>query len=851
MLNSRDFNDFHGIGYLRWLPAIVVTSLLAITFICYAIASKVDRQGDRTHLDRMSAEVLRLVEGRLETYSAMLQGVAGYFSATSSVRNAEGFHRYAKQLHIEEDFPGIQGIGFARRVSESDMTPDSTIYPRGLRGNHFPVVYIYPRHERNRRAVGFNMLSDPERKKAMQVAWETGRPVASGMVKPVQGRDKQPGFELYLPYYENGVIPATRDERREKLEGFVYASFRVNDFLRGVLGDELDPHISFTLYDGQVSQRNLMHDSSEFLVPLPAGYKPTLSTTLSLPIVGRQWIFAFRTRPAFHGEPQRGAASGVLLSGVIITLLGGAFANHRQRARERHLAQQKSISDHEEWLRVTLSSIADGVIAADKDGLVSFINPIASQLTGWSEHEAVGRPLESVVSLLEEGTRKTIRLNSAPGDPNERHEVVAGLLIHRDGRETIVENSIAPILGADGRAQGIVVVLHDVSTARRMKDEFLATLSHELRTPLNAILGWAQLARRRGADPQSVSQGLDIIERNARAQAKIIDDLLDMNRIISGKIRLDMRDTDIREVLADSIETVRPAARAKEIALVTSFDSAAGGLVRGDRQRLGQVFWNLLSNAVKFTPRGGRIELKVSTQQNQLHVAVKDSGEGIKPEFLPYVFERFRQADASTTRRHGGLGLGLAIAKNLIELHGGVVSANSGGQGKGSEFTVTLPLVSSRFTALTMYSGLAVRGETRDIAERADLHGLKILVVDDQEDALELVREVLEEAGAVVITADSAQQGIAMFLHHAPDLLISDIGMPEVDGYQFLIEIRRLSDRGATIPAVALTAFARSEDKAAALSVGYQVHVAKPVQPNELLSIVSRLSQKVREPAAA
>jgi PAS domain S-box-containing protein len=388
----------------------------------------------------------------------------------------------------------------------------------------------------------------------------------------------------------------------------------------------------------------------------------------------------------------------------------------------------------------------------------------------------------------------------------------------------------------------------EAERASRMKDEFLATLSHELRTPLNAILGFAQLLTAGIIGPDEIGHAVNVIERNARAQRQIIEDLLDMSRIISGKIHLDVQAANVADVITAAIETVGPSADAKGIRIQRVLEPDAGP-VAGDAGRLQQVLWNLLSNAIKFTPKGGRVQVVCARVNSHVEVTVSDTGAGIKAEFLPFVFDRFRQADATTARRYGGLGLGLAIVKSLVELHGGTVEARSPGEGKGATFIVTLPLAPVQAAPdgdgepgqLRRTAGASTADATD--AFRADLRGIVVLVVDDERDARDLVRRLLGECEAQVVTAASAAEALPLLSSHRPHVLISDIGMPDIDGYEFLRRVRGLGhEQGGGIPAVALTAFARSEDRTRAVLAGYQMHLAKPVEPAELIAVVASLA---------
>ena len=374
----------------------------------------------------------------------------------------------------------------------------------------------------------------------------------------------------------------------------------------------------------------------------------------------------------------------------------------------------------------------------------------------------------------------------------------------------------------------------------RMKDEFLATLSHELRTPLNAILGWSQLMQD-AEDLETIREGVVIIQRNARVQTQLIEDLLDMSRIVSGKIRLDVQRVDLAGIVNLAVESVMPAAEAKGIRLRKVLDPLAGP-ISGDPNRLQQIVWNLLSNAIKFTPKGGKVEVLVERVNSHLEVTVTDSGQGIKPEFLPHVFERFRQADASTTRQTGGLGLGLSIVKQLVELHGGQVRAKSAGEGQGATFSVTLPLALTRHEGSAREHPAALRSSSMDDPGGLTLERLTVLVVEDERDARDLIWRLLTDAKASVVTAESADEGIMKLRASPPDIIISDIGLPKRDGYSFMREVRATPDPVISrIPAIALTAFARSEDRTRAMMAGYQVHISKPIEPVELLATMASL----------
>ncbi|MBF2062942.1 MAG: PAS domain S-box protein [Calothrix sp. C42_A2020_038] len=542
----------------------------------------------------------------------------------------------------------------------------------------------------------------------------------------------------------------------------------------------------------------------------------------------------------------------------------------RKAAEQALQASEKALEQERVRLRAVLDNIPVAVVLAEApNGKIVMANKRTEEIFRhpvfysndidsyyeWESYDANGRRTQSHEYPL----AKVF----ASGEPyqNEYHYQ------RGDGTRTWVRIMGAPIKDHDGKLIAAVVAVTDIDAEKqqqerreqlllsersaraeaervgRMKDEFLATLSHELRTPLNAILGWSQIIRKGKADAARIQQGLDTIERNVRVQSQLIEDLLDMSRIISGKIRLDIQRVDIKSVIEAALETVRFSAEAKGVQLETVFDQFVG-VVAGDGARLQQVIWNLLSNAIKFTPKNGKVQVILKRVDSRLEVSVTDTGLGINPEFLPYVFERFSQADGSITRKHGGLGLGLSIVRGLTELHGGSVTAKSDGEGMGATFTISLPIAAVIPSQVKQnkvkYSSTCTRNEND--FEQILLPGVKILVVDDEADARELIRYVLEEAAADVITAGSAQDGFELIKQEAPDILISDIGMPGEDGYEFIRKVRSLSsEAGGKIPAVALTAYARVEDRKRALLAGYQMHITKPVEPSELIALVSSL----------
>jgi CheY-like chemotaxis protein len=385
----------------------------------------------------------------------------------------------------------------------------------------------------------------------------------------------------------------------------------------------------------------------------------------------------------------------------------------------------------------------------------------------------------------------------------------------------------------------------EAERANRLKDEFLGTVSHELRTPLNAILGYARMLRDGTIKRDRETRAAEIIERNATALTQIVEDVLDVSRIISGKTRLNVQRVELAAVLNEALETIRPAVDAKGVQLQTVVDPRHP-IVAGDPDRLQQVVWNLLSNAVKFTPSGGRIHLWLERTNSHVDIVVRDTGRGIRPDFLPHVFERFRQADGRVSREYNGLGLGLAISRHIIELHGGTIQAASGGEGKGATFRVRLPLMiaatESQRDPGREPQQTTPRGGNTTLAR---LDGIRVLAVDDEEDSLTLLREILETAGAQVTSVASSQEALDVVEKMAPCVIIADIGLPGMDGFELIRRIRQWPERSIReVPAAALTAYARSEDRERALRSGFQMHLAKPIDPGALVAAVAAIARR-------
>jgi len=543
--------------------------------------------------------------------------------------------------------------------------------------------------------------------------------------------------------------------------------------------------------------------------------------------------------------------------------------------RDMSQRQESDLISHR--LAAIVDDSDDAIVGKDLSSIITSWNKGAERIFGYSADEMIGTSITRIIppELQSQETEIVARIRRG-----ERFDHFDTIRLTKDGRLLHVSLTISPIKDTHGNVVGASKIARDItdrklaeealreaqkiaqeaSTAKQrlleseraarseiekashMKDEFLATLSHELRTPLNAVLGWANALRLGRPGPEELREGLEAIERNARAQAQMIDELLDMSRIISGKVRLDVQRLDLPAIVAASIDAVRASASTKGVRLQIVIDPL-NAPVSGDPNRLQQIFWNLLNNAVKFTPKQGRVQVLLQRVDSHVEVSIIDTGEGISPDLLPYIFERFKQADASTTRHHGGLGLGLAIVKQLVELHGGSVRAESDGLGKGATFIVSFPLLALHVPPDERESQNSL-SKLRDVPPlpTISLKSITVLVVDDEPDARHLLKRLLESAGAAVHLARSAEDGMAQLLAKPVDVLICDIGMPDEDGYSLMRRIRALDDsQKSEVAAVALTAYARLVDRTAAIRAGFQNHLPKPVEPAELLAVVHSL----------
>src|SRR5215212_373706 len=934
-------------GSRVFLPYLILLLGFCFTFLVYYYFSKLAAEQDQIRFDSSVQEIHDQVHLRIATSITLLRAATGLFAASHSVDAGE-FERFVRQIELEKNYPGVQGIGYSHQFRAEDkakviahmqreVVADFNVWPEDpSRSEYTAILYLQPANDRNKLAIGFDMFTEAVRRQAMETARDTGTPTASGRVELIQEQGiqhKQAGFLIYTPVYQKNGPISTEAERRKALLGFVYSPYRVDDFLAPV-ANEKHYDVAFQVYDGtEPNPENLLT-----LTPSEAASEPSFLRLSKEDVAGRTWTVAYATKPSFENGSGRSLLKYTIIIGVLLSLLFCAVTRAEIRARSRAEDAAVEVRQSEATTRKTLGereqteqalqTTTQALREADQRALLEY-ERLVERIQGLAQVLGAARELNAIFRGLREFTNVSIPCNGffvslydsvrdvrtacygwADGQeldvselppmrvtetgPNSRAIRTGEVIITNDYmRATSASPGI--IVGPDnglrpnssmavpmtvmGRLIGTIevqsykanvyrpehatamsmaanltaVAIENVRllklerTAReaaeesnRLKDEFLATVSHELRTPLTAILGWSRLLEGGTLDDSVTHQAVVTIGRNAKAQAQIVDDILDVSRIITGNLYLDLQPLEVVPVVENAINVVRPTADAKGIKIETYFD-AASARISGDANRLQQVVWNLLSNAVKFTDSGGRVCLKVLQVGTTVEIRVSDTGQGISKEFLPYVFDRFRQADSTTTRHHGGLGLGLAIARHLIEIHGGTIRAESQGDGRGATFTIKLPLVET-----TIGPGDSGDLKHHKLAPTPQLlSGLNVLIVDDDSDPLKLMTNALTQREANVTAVTSAGEAIQAIARKRPDVLVSDIAMPDEDGYGLIEKVRSLENGEAeNLPAVAISAYAKDEDRKRALSAGFQIYLSKPVELTELISVVARAARR-------
>jgi PAS domain S-box-containing protein len=686
------------------------------------------RSADASDRERFEVAVDRLQDGiqdRVDMYVAMLRAGAAMLTATG-LHTPDEFHTFAERLQLQARYPGVQGIGYSQRIEKADLAsaiaerrrfgdPAFHVWPASDREEYHSIMYLEPLDRRNKAAIGYDMFTDATRRAAMERARDTGEPAASGRVTLVQEIDeqKQAGFLIYMPVYDGDPIPAGVADRRRRLRGFVYSPFRADDLFEGILGRNPRPRAAFELFDGAPAPESLLHRSG---AQAGAG---RLTTTRMIDVAGRQWTARVFSTPALDLGSTQALVPLTFWAGGALTIFLSVLALLQVRARERAERSEAAVEDAARQFQQLANTIPQLAWMARPDGSIYWYNDRWYEYTGTTPEQMAGGGWQQVHDPGElPAVLERWRYSLKTGDPFEMEFPLRG----SDGQLRLFLTRAVPVRhGGTGAIAQWFGTNTDVQyrrdaerslqeqTARletvnrseraaraeaervsRLKDEFLATLSHELRTPLNAVMGWAHMLSSGNLPDDHRRMAIETIVRNARIQSKLIDDLLDMSRIISGRLRIEMALVNFDDAIDAALNVVRPTADAKRVQLTVESDGGVHTL-RADSSRLQQVLWNLLTNAIKFTPAGGRVVVSVRHQGEDVELSVSDTGVGITADFLPHVFERFRQADGSFTRGHGGLGLGLSIARSLVEMHGGTIEASSEGPNRGATFTIRLP----------------------------------------------------------------------------------------------------------------------------------------------------------------
>jgi PAS domain S-box-containing protein len=702
-----------------WIPDFVLVVTLLLTGIATFYVALTARTKEQLRFDNAVEFTKDDIKNRLDTYISLLRGGSGLFAASDQVTR-EDFRAYVQQLELRDRYPGIQGIGFSIKTTSdqkdaliTELRQQGTqinIRPDYPRREYHSIIYLEPLDRRNEAAIGFDMFTEKVRRAAMERARDTGTAAASGKVTLVQEIDnnKQAGFLIYFPIYRNGSNPKTVAQRQAALEGFIYSPFRADDLLRNVISEEHYSYVNFQVYDGtEIVPQNLLHSSNDNSI----NYQSHLTRITTINVAGRTWSLVFTTRPDANAS-EASLVPYIFLGGVTVSMVLFGLTRSQARAKiaaETAVAQmhrsQAALRMSESRFRCLIEADIIGIIIADLDGKIleandAFLNMVGYQrdelqelrwdvLTPPEYHHLDQHASQEIKTL---GTCHPFEKEYIRKDGSRIPVFLGGATV--EGAQNIC---IAFVLDLTERKQLEDTLRHqteELTEANRLKDDFLAVVSHELRTPLNAILGWVQLLRGRRMDETKIDKALEVIERNAKVQTQLVEDLLDSSRLMRGQLYLQMRPVDMAEAIADAIDSVQPAAAAKNIQ-INSVIAVEIKMVWGDPDRLQQIVWNLLSNAIKFTPDGGQVKVKLDCVDHSIEIQVSDTGIGISPEFLPYVFDSFRQAERATTRSSSGLGLGLAIVRQLVELHNGTIRASSAGFGHGATFIVKLPLWNS------------------------------------------------------------------------------------------------------------------------------------------------------------
>jgi PAS domain S-box-containing protein len=851
------------------LPVFVALAFVFLTLLTALIARSVTRSRDSVRFVHLVEQTRSSILNRFDTHVALLYGVAGLFASDPSAVTRERFRDYIDQLDVPQRYPGIQGLGFSivtdsagrdRLIEQMRREGLSAVQPRpaeARQGEVHVILYLEPLDRRNLVALGYDMHTEPVRRAAMDQARDTAQPVASGKVTLVQEIDdaKQAGFLIYLPIYRGPH--ATLEQRRQNLAGFVYSPLRADDLFHRILAPSLAGELSVKIYDGgKLSPLHLLHES----IPPDAdseGYRPRFARTTSMDVAGRTWELVLATRPEFDAGSGVNLAPWILAVGAVVSALLFVVTRSQARARDRAervaavlRAREAQLESSESRLRRLVDSNLIGVVFGDLSGRITDGNRESFRIIGrspldvlsgkvrWDEitpHEYLDRDRLAVEQLIADGV-------SVPFEKE---------FIRPDGSRVPVLIGVAKLAGDSDQTVAFYVDLSErkriereleqakdaAEAANRAKDQFLAVLSHELRTPLTPVLAVADANDKDESVPPALREDFAMIRRNVALEAKLIDDLLDLTSISRGRIKLRDELIDVHGLaLALPDVCCREELQSKRLRL--TFDlSARRHHVRGDSARLSQILWNLLKNAAKFTPAEGQIELRTrnvdegdNPEKASLVIEVRDSGIGIDADVLPRIFDAFEQASDEQSRAYGGLGLGLAIARGLVEAHGGQIRADSAGRGNGAVFTVTLPTAPP--PAL-----VAVAPRKPSTAPR-----LRILLVEDHVDTYNAMLRILRGMGHDVTGAHSYAEATAAGRDQSFDLLLSDLGLPDGNGLELMSALRAARNgKHPPLRGIALTGFGMEEDVRRSAEAGFDAHLAKPIDLDSLQSTIHSL----------
>ncbi len=872
-----------------WPSYIVLAAGLAVAVLASTYVKRSIDSEELVRVDSTAQLVRQTLTGEIERYSDVLLAARSFFDSTGRVTRTD-WHSFSTSLDLEKRFPGMLALGFAPIVTRDQLPafiqgirnenfPDFQIFPAGDRPLYTPVDYIEPFTDTNRRAFGFDMFSETKRHDAMNAATRDDRPTATARVQLIQDAesDSHADFVIYVPVYDQHAELGTPTQRARGLHGFVYSAYRIPDLIEGLIRKRSDfASVSFQVFDGpDRTPANLLYDSrTRSSIADPAGTSASGRESVgNITVASRRWTLVVRPSHALSLSVDHNLPWLVLLAGALVSwlLFGVSWLQMRARAQSEldadRLADSESLLRESELryrLKIEQSPLAVQTIAPD--GTTLSVNRAWEELWGVSLQDLYGYNIKNDPEL------ERARVNNLIRDAFSGSSVSLGTFYYcpafpsgKRTRARWVRSFLYPVKDNHGQIKELVLIHQDVTdrkhaeeelqrakdaaeAANHAKDQFLAVLSHELRNPLSPVLSMVNLLEDPNITAEESREAVDTIRRNVELEARLIDDLLDVTRIARGKMHLDVEVVDAHTILNHALQICREDADAKHIRI--HLDLAANHhAVNADPARLQQVCWNLIKNAVKFTPDGGAVTIRTVNEPSldpaadpeQFVLSVTDTGIGIDPQRLHKVFDAFEQADRSITRRFGGLGLGLAITKALVDAHHGAIAASSDGHGKGAAFTVRLPVTRAP---------LPVRRERDPSASSRNNAGapakpLRILVVEDQADARRGLRILLEHHGYEVKAAATAQEAIDIANTWNYDLLISDIGLPDLSGFDLLARLRTRR----TTPAIALTGFGMEQDVQRARDAGFDQHLTKPIQFERLEQAIQTLTTPKPAPA--